>query len=300
MTASRALNDSPRVASDTRERVLRVAAELDYRPSLSARALRNNQSRLIGLVAPNLMLPLQIEIILGARDRATELEHGLLLQAEGVQGMEQRLQNCDGNLVMGMVAEGYTHDPQRTVNLMGQSTTIDVCGTDLGKATYQAFRHLLEIGYRRIGLILLAHSPENAGRDKALREYGQPVDDRLTRFFDADNVGLEQGVRDMLALDDPPDALVVLNVTGTPRALRELRQCGVELGKDMGFIGTEAGRSDWGDLITPQMTTLRIPAYQIGAAGAERLIARLRGDDSPPQTLEFPARLLVRETTPAR
>lgn len=300
MTASRALNDSPRVARDTRERVLRAAEELDYRPSLSARALRNNQSRLIGLVAPNLMLPLQIEIILGARDAATELDHELLLQAEGVNGRERRLQNCDGNLVMGELPANHGYDPMRTVSLMGQSTTLDVCRTDLNQATYEAFQHLLERGYRRIGLILLANDPENAGRDRALREHGLETDPRMTAFFDPENRGLAERVGQMLEMDQPPDALVVVNVTGTPIVLRELQRRNLAIGTDIGFIGTEAGRSDWGDLISPRMTTIRIPAYPIGAAGAKRLIERLQGDDSPPRTIEFPARLVVRESTPVR
>lgn len=300
MTASRALNNSTRVAANTRERVLRVAAELDYRPSLSARALRNNQSRLIGLVAPNLMLPLHIELILGARDRATELEHELVLQAEGVRGSERELQICDGNLVIGMVPDNHSYDPRRTVNLMGQSNTLDVCRTDGNQATYEGFKHLLQIGYRRIGLIVLSHTAQNSGRDKALEEFGVRLDPRLTRFFGPDNLGLEQAVGEMLELDEPPDALVVHNVSGTPLVLRELQRRRVLIGRDIAFIGTEAGRTDWGDLLTPRMTSLRIPAWSIGYSGADRLIARLRGDDSPPTKIELPACLVIRESTPVK
>ncbi len=300
MTASRALNNSSRVAAGTRERVLRVASDLNYRPSLSARALRNNQSRLIGLVAPNLMLPLHVELILGARDRVTELEHELVLQAEGVRGIEREPQNCDGNLVIGMVPGDHNYDPRRTVNLMGQSKTLDVCRTDGNHATYEGFKHLLQIGYRRIGLILLSHTAESAGRDRALEEFGVPSDPRLTMFFGPDNLGLEQAVGEMLDLDEPPDALVVHNVSGTPLVLRELQRRGVLIGRDIAFVGTEAGRSDWGDLLTPRMTSIRIPAWSIGYSGADRLIARLRGDDSPPTMIELPARLVIRESTPVK
>ncbi|HYI24419.1 MAG TPA: substrate-binding domain-containing protein, partial [Thermomicrobiales bacterium] len=202
----------------------------------------------------------------------------------------------------GMLPEHHTHDPMRTVNLMGpQATTqLDVCRSDSVSAVYEGFRHLLELGYRRIGLILLSHSPANAGRDLALAEYGIEVDDRLTGFFDSSNSGLEDDVNRMLDLGDPPDALVAYNVSGTPIVLRALKRRGLVIGTDIGFIGTEAGRTDWGDLLSPQMTALHIPAYRIGAVGAERLIARLRGEDSPPQTIEFPARLVVRESTPPR
>jgi LacI family transcriptional regulator len=56
--------------------------------------------------------------------------------------------------------------------------------------------------------------------------------------------------------------------------------------------------SSWGDLVSPRMSAIRIPAYQVGTIGATRLIARLQGDDSPPRRYEFPAELIERESTP--
>jgi DNA-binding LacI/PurR family transcriptional regulator len=300
MTASRALNGLPRVSNETRERVLRAAADINYRPSLSARALRSNQSRLIGLVAYDLNMPAHIEIILGARDRAADYDHDLLIQPDRARLSQGLPQNCDGYLVIGGLPDDHPFDPKRTVNLLGApSQRLDVCRTDSSQAVHAGFTHLLGAGYRRIGLILVAPTTTNAGRDTALQEYGLPATDELTRAFDPANTGLVEAVGEFLALDPPLDALMVHNVAGTPVVLRELQRRGVHIGKDLGFIGTEASLSDWGDLITPRMTTIRVPGYSIGAAGAARLIERLRGDESPPRLIEFPAELIVRDSTPS-
>lgn len=299
MTASRAINGEGRIADGTRERVLREAERLGYRPSLFARALRTNSSRLIGLIANDLIMPAHIEIILGARDRAAELDHDLLIQPDRARFPRELSQNCDGYLVIGGLPDSPPVDPKRIVNLLGApSQHVDVCRWDSAQAVYEGFSHLLGAGYRRIGLILVSPTTVNAGRDAALREYGLPATDELTRAFDPASTGLVEAVGELLAMDPPLDALVVHNVAGTPVVLRELQRRGVTVGKDLGFIGTEASRSDWGDLISPRMTTIRVPAYSIGAAGAELLIERLRGDESPPRLIEFPAEFVVRDSTP--
>lgn len=299
MTASRAISGEGRIAAETRERVLREAERLGYQPSLFARALRTNRSRLIGLVANDLIMPAHIEIILGARNRAAELGYDLLIQPDKTRFSQALSQNCDGYLAIGGLPDDPLFDSKCTVNLLGApSQRLDVCRWDSAQAVYEGFSHLLGAGYRRIGLILVAPSTINTGRDAALQEYGLPVTDELTRAFDPANTGLVETVGEFLAMDPPLDALMVHNVAGTPVVLRELQRRGVSIGKDLGFIGTEASHSDWGDLISPRMTTIRVPAYSIGAAGVELLIERLDGDDSPPRLIEFPAEFIVRDSTP--
>jgi DNA-binding LacI/PurR family transcriptional regulator len=113
-----------------------------------------------------------------------------------------------------------------------------------------------------------------------------------------DRESVVRAVHALMALPERPDAIAVVHVAGTPVALRELQRHRYTIGRDIGFIGTEVSTSDWGDLISPRMTSITIPGYRIGATGAERLIARLRGDQSTPRRYEFPATLIVRESTP--
>ena len=55
MTVSRAINDNPLIAPETRNKVLEVARRLNYKPNQHARALATNRSQLIGIIVPDLM-----------------------------------------------------------------------------------------------------------------------------------------------------------------------------------------------------------------------------------------------------
>lgn len=304
MTASRAINGEGRVAPETRERVLREAERMGYRPSYLARSLRANETRLIGFVAPNLMLPVHVEIIQGARDVVSAEGYRLFLQVDADDGSVNNPFESDGDLVIADAPNSprlrdYS-DGSRTVGLMGRTHIegIDTCGTDLLKATLDAFQHLLAVGYRRIGLIQHIGNTLYVGREDVLAAAGLSDDSDLVQVATNDRASVERAVHALMALPERPDAIAIVHVAGTPVALRELQKHRYVIGRDIGFIGTEVSSSDWGDLISPRMTAIRIPGYRIGAAGAERLIARLRGDQSTPRRHEFPAELIVRESTP--
>jgi LacI family transcriptional regulator len=178
MTASRAINGEARVAPETKARVLRIAESMGYRPSYSARSLRSQTTRLIGFVAPNLMLPVHVEIIQGARDVVSAEGYRLFLQVDGDDDTVNRPFVSDGDLVIADAPDSPRlkayRDPSRTVGLMGRTTIegIDVCGSDLIKATLEAFQHLLEMGYRRLGLIQHIGNTFRHGRDEALLAAG--------------------------------------------------------------------------------------------------------------------------------
>lgn len=306
MTVSRALNGNPRVSKETRQKVLAEAERVGYRPSFSARALRSQESRLIGFHSPDLMLPVHVEIIQGARDIAAEAGYRLFLHVDIPEDETNSPFTSDGDLIMGGPPPSpQTHlryDPQRTVGLMNRTNMddIDICGSDLVQATLDAFHHLIAVGYRRIGLLQHVGNSPRFGREAALREAGIDADDNpeLVQVVGNDKESVVRGLHRLMALPQRPDAIAVVHVAGTPYVLRELQQRNFVIGRDIGFVGTEVSRSEWGDLVAPRMTALRVPGYEIGAEGARRLIARLRGDRSAPRRYEFPVELVIRESTP--
>lgn len=307
MTASRALNGHPRVGLETRSRVLQVAEELGYRPSHAARSLRTSQSRLLGVFSPDLMMPLHHEIVLGARDGAAGEGYRLLLGTGGVEDDRPAPLSCDGDLVLHSTAMPMptlaAHDPARTVCLMGRPpgwppTAVDVCTTDLGGITALAVEHLALTGYRRVALLTHASEPVLGGYGAAVREHGLAEDAALVHSIGNDGASVGRAVGALASLPTPPDALLVVSVAATPLVLRAWRRRGVALGRDLGLVGTEGSRGIWGDLVDPAITAIRIPGFEIGAAGARRLIERLEGNQAPPREVEFPAELTVRESTP--
>jgi LacI family transcriptional regulator len=306
MTVSRALNGKGKVSAETRNRIVTLARELGYRPSQTARALRTSETRLIGMTSPNLMMPLHIDMTLGARDALAHEGYRLLLDTDAAGLPWESHFNTDGDLLLGSPASANNPlqvaraiDRSRTVILMSQHhPDLDDCGSDLTQAVLVATQHLLIAGYRHIGLLQLPHSPACDGLQLAHEQAGLTADPSLTRTIGNDMASVSREVEHLLARDTVPDAFLVAGVAATPLALRVLRRMGFHVPDDFGFVGIESRRSELGDLVYPGMTSIRIPGYEIGAAGARRLIERVRGDTSPPQRLNFPSELVIRQTTP--
>ena len=299
MTVSRVLKNSPHVLPETRERILAEIDRLGYRPSHSARALRSGESKLISILEPNLLVPLHIDIMQGARDAATRHGYRLLLHVDSTETTRGGAFAADGELVMGRNLEEMTgFDPNRTVIVNGEASTIDACTTDLPAVTHTAITHLVEAGYRRIALMQVLGNSPLVGYQSAMKMAGLPQDPDLVEIVGHHRDSLAQGVRKLMALPQPPDAIAVVHTAGTPFALEELQRLGYTIGRDIGFLGTEVNHIDWGMIMNPRLTAIRIPGYDIGYAACERLIARLQGDDSPVQTITLPSRLIVRESTP--
>jgi DNA-binding LacI/PurR family transcriptional regulator len=297
MTVSRAMKNNPHVSPETRERIFAEIDRLGYRPSFSAQALRSGESKLISILEPNLQVPLHIDIMQGARDAAAKHGYRLLLHVDSSDVDRRHSFSADGDLVMGRdSAFTVGYDPMRTVNVNGDSAEVDVCGTNLPAVTHQAILHLLSVGYRRIGLIQVPNNSPRLGHMSALKEAGIEDDPDLVEYVGHDKESLARGIKNLIALDQPPDAIAVIHTAGTPFALEALQRLGYGIGKDVGFLGTEVNHIDWGNIMTPRLTAIRIPGYAIGWAAAERLIARLNGDTSPIRKIELPSELIVRES----
>lgn len=299
MTVSRALRGSENVADETRSRIFREVERLGYRPSFSARTLRSGESRLLSFLASNLTIPLHIEIVQGARDAAMQHGYGLMLQVDSSRNPLESPFSCDGDLIIDF-HEGPVRDPARTVSIMGASMSVDSCGTDLPGATRDAYLYLHAAGYRKIALLQAERNTPQEGWREAQRQLGLAEDPGLLAEVGLDRQSIVAGVRLLLQSNPDMDAMMVVHTAGTPIALDELQRHGITIGSDLGFIGTEVSHSEWGSVMTPKMSSIRIPGYAIGWGGAQRLIERLRGDTSEPKRVMIPSELVIRQSTPPR
>jgi len=299
MTVSRALRESAKVSPRTRDRILEEAERIGYRPSYSARTLRTGESHLISVLSPNLAAPLHIEIIQGARDAAAQHGYRLLLHIDTDSYQWESAFPTDGDLIMDMEG-GEPADPARAVSLMRPRPDIDYCGTDLPGITRDTVLYLHAAGYRQVGLIQSTGNYPLAGWLEAFPRLGLDVDRTLLREVDRPRESIIEAVRSLTSRRPAIDALVVAHTAGTPIAIEEVQRQGLVIGRDLGFVGLEVSTGEWAKIFAPQLTTVRVPGYAIGWAGATRLIERLRGDDAPPQRVEIPSELVIRQSTPGR
>ena len=156
-------------------------------------------------------------------------------------------------------------------------------------------QHLLAHGHRRIGFLgdlatIQTAEERYLGYIEAHAALGVPVDPRLVRRDVHSERAAEAAAMDLFGGDSEPTALFAgqnLITYGTVRALRRLgRERTVAL---VGFDDFALA-----DLLVPAVTVVAQDPDALGQAAAERLLARIEGDDSPPQVIVVPTRLVPR------
>lgn len=322
-TVGRALGGYGRVSTATRERVLQAAREMNYHPNAVARGMKEQRTRIIGLIVGNIRNAFFSTIVRAVED--TVSRHGFnVIVCNTDEDPKKELAHAKvlyERRVDGLVVAPTGSDDAKTVEEIGlyygkQIPTVFVDrfmeGVDAPgvysnnlEGGYEATRHLLALGHRRIGVIvgkrtLTTMADRIRGYHRALAESGIELDEALIvdAAEDAD-VGVQGGhaaTQRLLRLRERPSALLAMNnllVIGVLRALREVE---LRVPQDLSIL-------TWDDFelasyLTPQLTVMDQPTYSMGALAAERLMSSLI-EGGRPERLEvlLKPRLIVREST---
>jgi LacI family transcriptional regulator len=321
-TVSRALNGYADVNPDTRERIVRLAEELDYTPSASARTLVTQRSHVVGVFLdtgeghPDLQHPFFHEVLAGIQETAGAAGYDLLLfateQPGNGYGRHSYVKRCRHHNVDGVVLMGVDHSDDEVRRLA--TSTIPCVGVDVeldGEATgfvasdnvqggELAVEHLAAQGHKRIATI---HGPVDTrpgidrlrGYRNGLQRAGLAFRDEYVAAGDFYVESGEQAARALLALPERPTAIVAASDLMAAGALRAAAAAGLGVPQDVSIIGFD-------DILLaahlqPGLTTLRQDKAGLGAAAARWLLARVDQDGEPEHATTLPVELIVRGTT---
>lgn len=320
-TVSNVVNDYAHVTAATRERVLRAIEELHYRPNPAARSLRKGRSGLVGLAVPELGIPYFSELAGLIVDAAAEQSWTVLVdQTNGL--LERELLVSEGirshlldGLIFSPIAMGAEELARRQDDtplvLLGERVfdgPADHVAIDNVAAARDATAHLLALGRRRIAAIGdQRHVPAGrtahlrlAGYQQALAEAGLPFDEQLV--LPADYYHRSDGAESMarlLALHEPPDAVLCFADLLALGALRTLLAAGRRVPEDVALVGFDDIEDS--RFSTPTLTTVRPDKQQIARLAVSFLLSRIAdGLDTPPREVQVGYELAVRESTTGR
>ena len=318
MTVSNVINNKPNVRPQTRQRVLDAIEETGYRVNPMARALAGGRGRMLSVVTRQLNLPYVSEVLMGAAEAADTLAYDLVVLMAGQRPSSDL--SVMSRLAVGALLiqpDHYTRLspaelPEHVVSVDGPS------GRPLGVDNYggarQAMTHLLGLGHTRIATItgLGAHLPDpTTGRPTkdTARDDGQ---ERLRAYHDAMHAAglrvprgyVQQGdytkasgeaaTRRLLHLTRPPTAIFAACDAMAVGAIHVAQDLGLRVPDDLSVVGFDglpiASESN------PQLTTVRQPLHEIGAA-AVHLLVQLAEGGTPPQPPLFTTELIVRGST---
>jgi LacI family transcriptional regulator len=313
-TASLVLSRHPtaRIAADTRDRVLRAAEELGYRPNVVARSLVRRRSYAIGLVVPDLGNQFFAHVVSGAQRVAVDEGYAVLLCEQQGTPIDRHLDALRARQVDGIIldAAGASSIPEELLDginvvLIDQpSQRWPGVASDAEGAGRLAAEHLLALGHRRIAFIGPAadvHSfrMRERGFTRALRDAGIGVETDLYRRVPATVAGGHAAMRALLAQVSRPTAIFCANDLIALGTYKAATQAGVSVPADVSIVGCDD--IEFAQLVTPELTTIAVPARELGARAARLLVRALAGDPSPPsqQARPLPVRLMVRGSTAA-
>lgn len=314
-TVSRVINDSPHVTAATRERVLTAIRDLAFVPSPMARGLIANRTRSIGVVADDISDHFFARVVAGAEAEARRRGYYLMIgsiEPDDEDGGYLRLmleRRVEGLILArpsvpfvpaDLVAARGAGVPLVAVGFSGLPG-VPVVDVDNRQGGYDATRHLLEHGHRRIATVVGPRGWPSAaarleGYRHALRGASVAEDPELVEH--AFGWGLESGRVAAARLLERGTAFTALFAHSDLIALgaiRQLRDAGLRVPDDVSVVGYDD--LPVADYVEPALTTVHQPMREVGALAAGFVLDQIAGGAAPkPETHLLPAVLVARQS----
>lgn len=310
-TVSRTLNNQGNVSPDMAARVREAARKLDYRPNGIARSLRRQSTDLIALIISDVSNPFFTAITRGVEDVARLSGYSVLLcnADEDSEKEATYLAVVEREQVAGVILSPHMagSDVSRLRRASIPLVLIDrPLGDDVDSVMVHsrdgaedATNHLIDSGWSRpaciTGPIEAATAQERLeGYRRAIRAHGGFEEIFVHAPFRQQ--GGSVATASLLDLETPPDAFFVANAQMAIGVLDELRSRHVTVGQDVGVITFDD--APWAPFISPPMSVVAQPAYDVGAQAAQLLMDRIRGTaPAAPRRLTLSTTLIVRESS---
>lgn len=315
-TVSRALNDDSKVNDGTKMKVVDMAGQLGYRLNNFASDLLSKHTNILGVIVPSIRGPLMSEVIAGIESVVNNEGYSLVICQSGgdikkeVKNALKMFNNRIDGLMVSLAGDTsktrhfnvfFKKDiPVLFFDRVPDDDRLPSVIIDTGKAGYEATSHLIRRGCRRIFFISGGHRA-GADRDlyngylRALKEYGLT---ESGEFIISWNTGEQDAVLAAeKVISSGADGVIATNHTTAMICLDEFKRRGIRIPEDIAVCGFND--SLLSQIVSPSLTTINYPAYEMGECLAKSLIQHLRSADgsSKMQSLKLKADLLIMESS---
>lgn len=315
-TVSRALRDTYDVSKDTRGKVLALAAELKYKPNFNATGLAKRSTHNIGVVLPYITNYYFSTVITGIQEVAYSKDFTVTLfltndSPERELAITQNLpiSSLDGLLVSVSSNSNSCDHFQELMDdglpivffdrVPGDIKTSKVIQENYNGA-FEAVEHLIKNGYRRIAHIagpkgLTLTQKRLQGYIDALEKHNIPVRKEWIIYSGFSEESGEKDTYELLKCRQKPDAIFAVNDRNAVGAMIALKNKNIIIGKEIGVIGFD--NDPIASVITPTLTTIAVPAFDIGKISCELLLKHIKKSNFHSEEIILPGKLIVREST---
>jgi len=310
-TASRVLSGNPATSPTARARVTEAAAALGYRPNAQARSLRLTRTHVLGLLVSDVRNPFFGDIAHAAEQAALGADYVSLLgnANENVEQQDRYIetfltQRVDG-VVLAPQGRSATLDallesgmPVVFVDRTVEGFDVPSVTTDSRLGLDEAVAHLVAAGHTRIGYI---GGPQSisTGRERhdafleALPRHGLSIDPELVTFGDFRLASGTEAAERLLAVPEPPTALLAADNLMAEGALTTIRRQGLRVGTDVEVIAFDD--IEWFAHMDPPISVIAQDAGAVGRRAVELLLRVIAGDN--PESVVLPTKFIDRSGT---
>ncbi len=317
-TVSRALRNSHEVGEEMRQRVQKLAKELNYRPNPFAQSLRKEAPHIIGVVVPDLVTHYYSAVLDGIESYARTYKYTVISSNshEDHELEERAIDNFINLHVEGIIAclaqdtTDYSHFEE--IHEMGIPLVFfartclpeffsQVTG-DGDVAAQKATQHLIDTGSRRVAFIGGPNHLDMVRRRKhgylqALRENRIPIDREIVKCGEISKEYAVEATKELLSLPDPPDAILAFNDTMTFAIFDTIKDRGLKIPDDVAIVGFTD--NDTAIHVTPKLTVAADNAAEQGRKACELLMRVINGDKKHYKEI-VPMDLIIRESSDKR
>lgn len=312
-TVSRVVNGNQNVKPATRKKVLEVIERLEYRPNAVARGLASKKTTTVGVIIPDISNSLYAELARGIEDIATMYHYNIIL-SNSDQNEDKELSLLDtmyGKQVDGIVMmseyvsdnlrESMSNSPAPIVlaGSIDEAAKIASVNIDYVQASYEAIQLLIDNGHKRIAFVTgpLTNTINNYKLDaykKALTDAEMEIDETLIVAEDDSYDGGMADWETLSQLENPPTAFFTGSDELAIGIIQAAKDSGKSIPADIEVISSE--NSKLARMIRPQLTSIVLPLYDIGAVAMRLLTKLMNKEDVEEQHVILPHRIEYRDS----
>lgn len=311
-TVSRVLNNvNVRIATETRQRITRIASEMGYQPNRAARALATGRTQTLAFWSANLRTPYYTQLIGYTRQETIKHDYDLMISAAQVKPDG----SLDTSKLMSWPVDGVmTVDLPRGVipglsesllwgkpfvNIGGYvNTEADYVKLDFSTQAYGAAQHLIDVGCKRVAYLVPdwfswyreIDDERLRGYEAAMANAGRTPEFILT--LDEARPNVAEALKPYILKNGLPDGIFCFNDDMAIGAYRALRDLGLRIPEDVAIVGCN-GIEDT-EYFDPPITTIVQPVQEMCALAWKFLERRIQNPSIPLQQVSLEARFRIR------
>lgn len=315
---SKALNDHPRISKDTKLAVKQIAENLNYQPNHLASALRKGKSNLVGVIVPRTNSNF-FSSVLENIEKILNKEGYNVIIAQSNESFKKECQNIDTLLhtqVDGIIASlaNETVDfsyfekikrkgiPLILYDRGDNDIDVDYIGIDDFDTSHMVVDHLIKQDCKRIAHIggyrhTRIFKNRILGFKDALTKHNLPLEEKLILEGDLTLEDGRNGMKKLLKLPNPPDAVYAASDYAALGALQVIQEHKLNIPNDIALVGF--GNEPFTSLVKPSLTTINQHSNEIGEIAAKTFIKRINQKNWTPKLTKniLKSELIIRDSS---